>query len=143
MTKHWIAAVVSGVCFMAAACGCVSIDRSRDVRRSMENEGISVFDIEYIDLNRDGSQEAVVVYRWGAHGSGVRVIGWEHQAPRVLFERISSFPGARFLRIEGMPTIVFHEVARRADYLREGAYSLIYRWDGSSFVLCDEPKGGR
>jgi len=86
-----------------------------------------------IDLDRDGAQETVIVFKVGSHGSQARVLRWQGERPTVLFENGSDTPNTAFCLAEGVPTINLE----RSQQLPAEAVQLAYQWDGGAFVPRD------
>ncbi len=87
-----------------------------------------------LDLDGNGSQEAVFTFAAGAHGSQARAIRWEDGKPVVLFAGGSNTPNTDFVRVRGVPAIVLEQSDYEPDYVAGKRTQQLYPWNGTTFV---------
>src|SRR3989338_565572 len=84
-----------------------------------------------LDLDGNGSQEAVFTFVVGSHGSQARAIRWEDGKPVVLFAGGSSPPNAAFGRGRGVPAIVLEQSDYEPNYVAGKRTQQLYPWNGT------------
>ena len=87
-----------------------------------------------LDLDGDGSQEAVFTFAAGSHGSQARAIQWKRGKSVVLFAGGSSTPNTDFVRVRGVPTIVLERSDYEPDYVAGKRTQQLYPWNGITFA---------
>ncbi len=100
-----------------------------------EGNSYVIQQIAAIDLDNDKINEAVVVYFFGAHSSGAKVIKFHDAKGVVIFEHETGTPVTEFDVIDNIPTITFEQSDLKPDYVSGGRYHEIYRWNGRKFEL--------
>jgi len=100
-----------------------------------EGNSYAIQQIAAIDLDNDKVNEAVVIYFYGAHSSGAKVIKFQDGKGVVIFEHETGTPVTEFDVIDNVPTITFEQSDFKPDYVSGGRFRDIYRWNGKDFKL--------
>lgn len=98
------------------------------------DEGMMMYSIYEFDFNRDGHNEAIIVYVAGAHSSGAKVIKFDRGEYEIIFQHGSTTPNAQFKIVGGVATFIFEESDYNPDYVDGSRYIEKYVWDGKGFV---------
>jgi len=99
-----------------------------------EGNSLAIEKIIPVDLDEDEQNEAVVIYFYGAHSSGAKVIKFDNGKALVIFEREASTPVTEYKLIDGAPALVFTESDFTPNYAESKKYQVVYKWDGRTFV---------
>ena len=107
------------------------------VKKIMDNEvGIWSYETKEFDLYKDGRKEAIVIYAFGTHQSGARVIRFDNKNnPEIIFEHVTNTANTEFKIINGIPTLIFVESGYVPDYATGKRYKKTYKWNGKEFRL--------
>lgn len=100
-----------------------------------EGNSYAIQQIVAIDLDNDKTNEAVVIYFYGAHSSGAKVIKFQDGKGVVMFEHETGTPVTEFDVVDNIPTITFEQSDFKPDYVSGGRFQDIYRWNGKKFEL--------
>ena len=90
--------------------------------------------VSRIDLDGNGSDEAVFTFIAGVHGSQVRAVSWKGGRDHILFENGSNTPNTAFVRVDGMPAIVLEQSDDAPNYVQGVRTQQLYLWDGRTFT---------
>jgi len=106
---------------------------SGESRKPQITQDVMVFsDLEKIDLNNDGNEEIVALYKTPLGSTGVKVISLAGSAEgNILFSRYFDSPDVQYKLRDGIPTIV---VRGEGDVAGCGV-NKAYCWDGKAFTL--------
>lgn len=117
--------------------GCTTLNKSHQntIKKIMKKELAWFYKIKPIDLDKDGEKEAVVIYAFGTHHSGVKVIKFSGEKTDILFEDTSATPNIEFKIYKGTPIIIVEESEYAPDYASSRRYKKIYQWDGKTFKI--------
>ena len=88
-----------------------------------------------IDLDNDKNNEAVVIYFFGAHSSGAKVIKFENGKGAVIFEHETGTPVTEFELMDNLPTLIFEASDLTPNYASAKRSEDIYQWSGKTFEL--------
>ena len=100
-----------------------------------EGNSYAIQQIAAIDLDNDEINEAIVVYFYGAHSSGAKVIKFQDGKGLVIFEHETGTPVTEFDVIDDVATLTFEQSDFTPDYVSGGRFQDIYRWNGKKFEL--------
>lgn len=87
-----------------------------------------------VDLDKDGSNEAIVIYFYGAHSSGAKVIKFSGNNGTVIFEHENGTPVTEFKILGNIPTLIFEESNYTPTYAEGARFKTLYKWDGTTFI---------
>jgi len=112
----------------------LSAAQKETIKKIIDDESfVTMNDTVEIDLDKDGKNEAIVIYVAGAHSSGAKVIKFSNSEPEIIFQHGSSTPNTEFKLLEGTPTLIFEESDYPPSYTIGRRYEEIYQWDGKTF----------
>jgi len=86
-----------------------------------------------VDLEGDGTNETVIIFRVGSHGSQGRMFDWDSGSPSMVFDAGSNTPNTDFCLLDGVPTFALEQTARIGGEVSR----LTYQWRWRSFELVE------
>ncbi len=97
------------------------------------DETIVSYKTELFDLDKDGQNEAIIIFQLPPHLSGAEVIRFNKDKADTIFYRTCSTPSTEFKVIDGIPSLIFTESDYTPDYARGKWYKEVYQWNGKTF----------
>jgi len=124
----------TGVCLAASPPTDTQVHEAIERTIAEEAGSQNLCAVSRIDLDGDGSDEAVFTFMVGSHGSQVRAVSWNGSRERILFGSGSNTPNTDFVRVNDIPAIVLEQSDYAPDYVLGVRTQQVYLWDGRTFT---------
>ena len=108
--------------------------QKESIRKIITEEDPTLFNIERIDLDRNGVNEVIFTYVSGAHSSGAKVVRFNGNELQIIFQHGSTTSNTEFEVINNIPMLIFEESDYTPDYNSGKRFKEIYRWNGEIFA---------
>jgi hypothetical protein len=106
-----------------------------DMRKKFMPDAVVIYDLQEVDLDRDGRKEIVAIYMIDPHSTGVKVIKVDaDQKENVIFKEVYKSSDVKFkMDRDSVMLVVKPQVKPRSGCA--AVRGKLYRWDGSAFAM--------